>query len=740
MRALHTDGGAASIGAMGGCPDENVLVQLAHGGLAAGDDLARLEAHLDGCASCRRLVAAVAGGSAPAAPLEKLVLQPGDRMGRYEIERFIGAGGMGLLYVAHDTQLHRRVALKLMRPLFADEAGKARLLREAQAMARLSHPNVVNVYDLGEVEGRLFVAMELIEGGTLRDWLRTPRPWREVLDVFRAAGEGLAAAHRAGVVHRDFKPENVLVGPDKRPRVGDFGLARPDDAPAAVAVLATGAVEITQAGAMLGTPAYMSPEQLMRRPADARSDQYSFCVALYEALYGRRPFEGSTVEEMRARVHGGVLRKPVVRDLALPDAVWNALARGLSVSAGQRFPTMEALLAALRRTERHAMQWAGAAVLVVAVLAALVVIGRSGASLSPTPIPVPVPVAAPARAASGLPPAPAAVVDPAPRDEAVTVEADAEPLPANGVEISLVPGSARLFAAPGVTRIAIGEPKVADVTPRPATFELRGVAPGQTRLTVSSDKGERNFPVAVRPVVSVARSVLVLERGTQRVFTVPALDRVAVGNPDVVDVKPLGHGELLVIGRTVGSTNVLTWAKDATRHEYEIRVTEPRSPAGDESLLRIRLGFQKVLTFPGMSRIAVGDPSIADVKAIGNDQLLVLGVGRGKTTLLVWKNGGERTSLLLWVDAEDASSSTVQVPVGATRAIAVPGLTRVAVGDPEIADVKVNGNTVLVTGKGAGKTTVLAWGANGARTPYLISVPEPPARVVPKAETGSPSP
>ncbi len=335
------------------CPEDNALVRFAHGRAAPGERT-QLEAHLDGCSHCRQLVAAVANGSAPPRSEDRPLLRPGERLGRYVIERLLGAGGMGVVYVAHDPQLVRRVALKLMRPGFSDPAGTARLLREARAMARLAHPNVVNVFELGEVEGRVFVAMELVEGGTLRDWLQRPRTWREVLDLLVAAGGGLAAAHRAGVVHRDFKPENVVVGADGRPRVSDFGLARPAALP--------GGPELTVAGSLLGTPAYMSPEQLQGRPADARSDQYSFCVALHEALTGKRPSPSGAVEELRL----------LAREGPVPAHVWAALARGLQPSPARRFGDMEALLAALRAqpSPTRARLWrleAAVAALVVAL-------------------------------------------------------------------------------------------------------------------------------------------------------------------------------------------------------------------------------------------------------------------------------------------------------------------------------------------------------------------------------------
>jgi serine/threonine protein kinase len=199
----------------------------------------------------------------------------------------IGAGGMGVVYAAYDPELDRRVALKLLRPdRFGSDADRLRLLREAQALARLADPHVVSVYDTGTFGDRVFVAVELVEGETLRQWLgglrAAPRSWREVLARFLPAGRGLAAAHAAGLVHRDFKPENVLLGRDGRVRVADFGLA--EAAPEPGGKLAALPAEW---GLVLGTPAYMAPEQLRGIAVDARSDQFSFCVALFEALYGR---------------------------------------------------------------------------------------------------------------------------------------------------------------------------------------------------------------------------------------------------------------------------------------------------------------------------------------------------------------------------------------------------------------------------------------------------------------------
>ena len=293
-------------------------------------------------------------------------------VGRYQIEGQIGAGGMGVVYRAYDPELDRRVAVKLLRgDTVADERARQRMLREARSMARLAHPNVIHVYDVGVVGEQVFVAMELVVGVSLGAWLMSaPRPWREVLDRFLAAGEGLQAAHRAGLIHRDFKPENVLVAADGRVRVLDFGLARSavQGAVSEKPALAGGGLEIdtdahgatfrrtlgaslTRTGALLGTPRYMSPEVCLGRPADARSDLFAFCVALYEGLYGRAPFEGDTVEGYLRAVVAGEVCEPEKNDNSVPPWIWPVLQRGLDADPDARFPDMAALLAALRSQE-----------------------------------------------------------------------------------------------------------------------------------------------------------------------------------------------------------------------------------------------------------------------------------------------------------------------------------------------------------------------------------------------------
>jgi len=298
------------------------------------------------------------------ADLEESILK--DRLGRFRVLERLGRGGMGVVYSAYDPQLDRKVALKLLRPDVHEglgaEAAKARLLREAQAMAKINHPHVIVVHEVGTLDDRVFVAMEFVDGGTMASWMRRRPPWREVVEIFVRAGSGLAAAHTEGLVHRDFKPDNVLMGTDGRVRVVDFGLARPAEATHEDEEPRRSRHEqpdhdslntpLTRTGAVMGTPAYMSPEQHLGQPADARSDQYSFCVAMWEALYGQRPFGGTSLAELTTNVLDGVPRDPPA-NVHVPRWITAALRRGLSRNPDHRYPTMEHLLAELRRDPRR---------------------------------------------------------------------------------------------------------------------------------------------------------------------------------------------------------------------------------------------------------------------------------------------------------------------------------------------------------------------------------------------------
>jgi tetratricopeptide (TPR) repeat protein/predicted Ser/Thr protein kinase len=303
---------------------------------------------------------------------------------------------MGVVCTAYDPKLERKVAIKLLRnegPRPAGStmtAGQARLFREAQALAKLSHPNVVTVHDVDTHEGEVYVAMEYVEGQSLKDWLRARRrPWRGVVEMFLAAGRGLAAAHAAGIIHRDFKPANVLIGNDGRVRVADFGLAKasgdarePDAAQTGELRVVEGAEDglmralrsasdltLTMAGHGVGTPAYMAPEQHMGLPVGPQTDQFSFCVSLWEGLYGELPFSGDTLEEQFRSVMGGHLR-PVPRETDVPPHLHRLMLRGLSVQAAQRFPSMEELLSELMfdpAARRRRFLWGGAAAVAVLV-------------------------------------------------------------------------------------------------------------------------------------------------------------------------------------------------------------------------------------------------------------------------------------------------------------------------------------------------------------------------------------
>ena len=334
------------------CPEEAELSRFVTRVLPA-TMAASIENHLADCDECRNLVFALASADVSSATD---TAEPAERIGRFEVLDLVGRGAMGAVYRARDPELARLVAIKVRHSHGKlDVEQEDRIRREAQALARLADPNVVGVFEAGVFEGKAFVVMEYVNGETLQAWMASTTATRsasQVIAMLVQAGRGLAAAHAAGLVHRDFKPSNVLVSRAQIAKVGDFGLVRVDDAPDTSSQdNARGDVMLTMSGALLGTPAYMSPEQLAGDVATEASDQFSFCVALYEALYGERPFRGTTLPALRAAMTGAV---PFPATPRVPANVKAALARGLAIDPARRFASMRSLLDVLEERPRRA--------------------------------------------------------------------------------------------------------------------------------------------------------------------------------------------------------------------------------------------------------------------------------------------------------------------------------------------------------------------------------------------------
>ncbi|HEY1813653.1 MAG TPA: protein kinase [Kofleriaceae bacterium] len=371
------------------CPSDELLGALVERTLDEREADA-IAGHLDHCEACRTIVVAAvrAAGHAPrdAAPQFRIPratsqLAIGTTFGRYRVRALLGTGGMGQVYEAYDDELDRAIALKILRPEIASAAATLaeRLRRESRLMAKVSHPSVITVYDAGREGDAVFVAMELVRGETLGAHLARTRPaWREVLALFARAGEGLAAAHAAGIVHRDFKPDNVLVELDderraKRLVVTDFGIARsganPRDSAPELGERGVDDVRLTVTGAAVGTPAYMPPEQLEGRVVDARADVFAFAVSLWEALFDERPFAGATIDQIRA----AMATSPKPPRGVVPARIVRVIERGLATDPDARWPDVRAMLDALAARPRRGRMIAIAAGLVAAIAIAAVV-------------------------------------------------------------------------------------------------------------------------------------------------------------------------------------------------------------------------------------------------------------------------------------------------------------------------------------------------------------------------------
>ena len=351
-----------------GCPSDDELTGFVEHVLPP-ERRAHLEAHVDRCAICREAVGHVAS-----------TVEDGPKqIGRYRLDRKVGAGGMGVVWQAWDPALEREIAIKLIHPELHDALGRERALREARALARLQHPNVVAVHDVGEHEGDVFIATELIDGESLDRWQKGRMP-AELLAAYAQAARGLAAAHALGLVHRDVKPSNILVAKDGRVRIGDFGLAtnaaassleRPPSITPPRALLP----RLTNDGERLGTPAYMAPEQQHSTAVDARADQFSLCLALTEALLGKQPGTAPTPDELAA---SGI------------EAPWEAIARGLATRPSDRFATLAPLVDALegkRPRRRAGVTWiAGGLVAAAAIGGVAWFVLQRPAAPAPKPI------------------------------------------------------------------------------------------------------------------------------------------------------------------------------------------------------------------------------------------------------------------------------------------------------------------------------------------------------------------
>ena len=336
------------------------------------------------------------------------LLARGATVGRYLVLERLGSGGMGIVYAAYDPELDRKIALKLLRPArkaSGNKSREARMVREAKAIAKVSHPNVVAIYDVGVHDGHVFMAMEHLAGGTLTDWMAPgkKRTWREIVNMFIEIGHGLAGAHTEGLIHRDFKPDNVLLDKNGKPKIVDFGLVRlsaagdledsgtalrdaGDEVSSATSIAAFAALApemlagpLTRTGALMGTPAYMAPEQYSGKRVDERSDQFAFCVTLYEALYGERPFAGDTVLALADSVMQGRAREPR-RDSDVPGWLRRAVLRGIDVNPSKRFAQLDDLITVFANDPaKRTKMWMIAGTTLGVMLAAVGVAHRMGA-------------------------------------------------------------------------------------------------------------------------------------------------------------------------------------------------------------------------------------------------------------------------------------------------------------------------------------------------------------------------
>jgi len=472
------------------CPSADGLLAFVAGELAP-DASSGLEAHMDECSACRSAVSNIVRGTVP---------EP--RFGRYEIETVLGDGGMGIVYRAYDPKLARAVAIKVVKTSGDDESLRERLVREAQSLARLSHPNVCHVYDVGREHDEVWVAMELIDGVDLRLWAATHGA-AEVESALVSAARGIAAAHMAGLIHRDVKPENVLVARDGRTVVTDFGLARGSDATI---------TSLSAAGGVSGTPAYLAPEQLTASPLDARVDQFAWAVMAWELLAGERPFPVEPVARLAA------IRLGVPRPRHLDRRVADPLRRALSSAPRERFESMDALVQAFgrpagRRAWRRLAALAGVVFATVVAVVAAVTAEDGSVAAGAAPIPTGSAAVAARPASAAVQPAPTGALAGAPAAASPSLGKPAPPDP--DAAIKPPPVIAREAAASGRPGAATvrgpKQPATAGlgVAATPPKQRVRGELPGASPPPLdgapaasSTEPGPASPPAPDRPAVS----------------------------------------------------------------------------------------------------------------------------------------------------------------------------------------------------------------------------------------------
>ncbi len=542
----------------GACPSETDLEAFSRGALA-GPEAARVRAHLDGCDACRQVVSALSPEPSSNSLTTAAV---GERIGRYVVEGRLGSGAMGLVLKARDPQLNRPVALKVLLPQGNSAERRTRLLRESQAAAQIRHPNVVSIYDVGEHGDELFIALELVEGPTLRAWLNAePRPLARVIAVLREIGLGLEAIHAAGLVHRDIKPDNVLVDGAGHPRIADFGLVH-------VTHDSELEGELTKTGEVVGTPAYMAPEQLRGGVATAVSDQFSYCALAYEAVVGRRPFEGTTLVALRESIRSAALSSDAAGWRRAPGWLRSLLARGLAADPARRFESMHALNAEFAaKLERPRFAFTGALVSAAVLLA--VVAGLGFWQFAPSPAAPPTLAAVPIE-----PPVPAAVPEPLPT-EATAV--GPEPLPTDATAVVPAEAAPTPVVVDQAPARSTGTLVVTSQTPLDVVVD--GKSFGSTPRRVTLPEGPHAVTLRSKTAGVVHRASVVIEKGKVR-----PLDwyppKVGV---EVRAAPPQVEFSLFVDGAAVGSTPIAPF--ELTEGPHLVRATSDSGWVGEKKFV-----------------------------------------------------------------------------------------------------------------------------------------------------------